>query len=101
MSISRQTNSGPVLAALVILSLAAPAYANQNRVPSVGPTGCNQCHINGMAPTVTVSQTSAPGVLPMELTVSVSQTNGTKAGFMLTKSNGTLSNPGQGAKLLS
>ena len=81
---------GAVLTSLVILGLATgtrDALAHKN---GIAAQGCDGCHSGGKMPTITLTAS------PMEptagqattLTVSVSQTNGTTAGFYLTKTYG-------------
>jgi hypothetical protein len=95
---------GVALSALVgVLSMVTPAFA---RSAGVAALGCDACHRGGRAPTVMLtSEPANPAVgQPITLTIGVSQTNGTIAGFYLTTANqvpgafeaiesGTVANP--------
>ena len=69
--------------ALVVLSAPATALA---RSAGVAASGCDNCHSGGKAPTVTLTADPPhPAVGDIvTLTISVSQTNGSAAGFYLT-----------------
>lgn len=69
--------------ALSLLSLASPAHA---RSAGVIATGCDACHTGGNNPTVTLTAEPERAEVgsPITLTIAVSQTNGSAAGFYLT-----------------
>lgn len=78
------------LLALLVLCLPASALAKRNGSPV---EGCNGCHTGGKSPTVTITpdlMTVNPGQT-VTLSVSISQTNGTAAGFYIEASAGKLS----------
>jgi hypothetical protein len=75
------------LAALAgLLSTGKPAFARSGGVAALG---CDACHRGGRAPTVTLSSQPADLAVgqPVTLTIGVSQTNGSLAGFYLTTAN--------------
>ena len=88
------------LCAVVALFTSGVALANRGGVAVVPNGGCNACHVGGIAPVVTISSIST-GATALDLTVTVTTPNGENAGFNLSASNGTLSNPGPGVKIVA
>src|SRR5438128_6163430 len=76
-----------VLAALAATLVEGEAFAHKNGIASMG---CDICHSGGKPPTVTLtaSPTMPAAGEAVTLTVTISQTNGTTAGFYLMKSFG-------------
>src|SRR5262245_17839262 len=73
-----------LLVALVVFAWSKDAFARLNGVEAAG---CDGCHRGGNRPTVTVtadSSTIMPGQ-KVTLTIAISATNGTAAGFYLAK----------------
>src|SRR5450432_1638470 len=89
-----------LLCAIFVLCAARPAAAHKN---GTAAQGCSGCHSGGQPATVTITpdQTMiSPGQM-INLTISVSQTNGPVAGFYLqTNGFGTLSIVDSGTKLI-
>ncbi len=82
------------LAALtLIVSAVVCPKAGLARRTGIDASGCNSCHSGGQAPvvTLTASPMNPNAGEPITLTVSVSHTNGTVAGFFLTTA---YTNPG-------
>ncbi|MES1172887.1 MAG: MopE-related protein [Myxococcales bacterium] len=88
------------LSLLFVLSLGRHALAHAN---GVGTGGCGGCHTGGKPATVTITadpMALSPGQMTT-LTIAVSQTNGTSAGFYLDSSGvGTFSIVDSGTKLM-
>ncbi|MET0791517.1 MAG: choice-of-anchor V domain-containing protein [Polyangiaceae bacterium] len=94
---SRRRVSALLLAAL-FLCLPSLAHAHAN---GSATEGCSGCHGGGKTPTVSITAdlaTVTPGQM-LNLTVSVSATNGNAAGFFLESSVGTFSIVEAGTKL--
>ncbi len=87
-------------AALVSSLVASAALASSGGVNSVGVNGCNACHTGGTAPTVTLGPTMTLGPAQAGVfTLSVSSTNGTHAGFLVTASQAGTFTPSAGQRL--
>ena len=89
----------PLLVTLVIAFLPLRAQAHASGWAS---DGCSGCHKGGQAPTVSITTdvtTISPGQL-VNLTVSVSATNGHGAGFFLESSTGKFSIVDSGTKIM-
>lgn len=82
-------------------ALGVPTRA-EARSAGISTEGCTGCHNGGKVPTVTITSdlaTISPGSL-LNLTVSISPSNGNAAGFYLEASTGTFSIVEAGTKLM-
>ena len=89
-----------LICALFAVSIGRRAAAHQNGEAS---QGCSGCHSGGKSPTVSIipDQTTINPGQKVNLTISISQTNGPVAGFYLqTNGFGTLSIVDSGTKLI-
>ncbi len=88
------------LCVFVALFSSSVAFANRGGIAVPPAGGCNACHGGGTAPVVTITGVPA-GANALDLAVTITTPNGDSAGFNLRANNGTLSNPGPGAKIMA